>query len=346
MEPSLLALILEPAVKVAFVIAMVMGAVTVMTWVERRVSAWIQDRLGPNRVGPEGLFQPIADGIKFLFKEDIVPPHVHKPLYVLAPALSFVPALVGSAVIPFGDSIRLFGRDVPLRVADLNVGILFIFAMSAMGVYGIALAGWSSNNKYSLMGGMRSSAQLISYELAMSLSAVGVLMAAGSLRLTEVVLAQDRFWQWNAWSQPFGAFVFIVAAFAETNRLPFDMPECESELVGGYHTEYSSMKFAMFFMAEYANMVTASALMVTLFFGGWQVPGLAGLSLPPLAVSLIQMAAFILKVGFFLFFFVWVRWTLPRFRFDQLMDLGWKVMFPLALLQIFVTSFLILAGWI
>lgn len=346
MEPSLLALILEPAVKVAFVIAMVMGAVTVMTWVERRVSAWIQDRLGPNRVGPEGLFQPIADGIKFLFKEDIVPPHVHKPLYVLAPALSFVPALVGSAVIPFGDSIRLFGRDVPLRVADLNVGILFIFAMSAMGVYGIALAGWSSNNKYSLMGGMRSSAQLISYELAMGLSAVGVLMAAGSLRLTEVVLAQDRFWHWNVWSQPVGAFVFIVAAFAETNRLPFDMPECESELVGGYHTEYSSMKFAMFFMAEYANMVTASALMVTLFFGGWQVPGLAGLSLTPLAVSLIQVAAFILKVGFFLFFFVWVRWTLPRFRFDQLMDLGWKVMLPLALLQIFVTAWLILVKWI
>ena len=192
----------------------------------------------------------------------------------------------------------------------------------------------------------RASAQLISYELAMGLSAVGVLMSAGSLRLTEVVLAQDRFWHWNAWSQPVGVFVFIVAAFAETNRLPFDMPECESELVGGYHTEYSSMKFAMFFMAEYANMVTASALMVTLFFGGWQMPGLAGLSLPPLAVSLLQVAAFLLKTGFFLFFFVWVRWTLPRFRFDQLMDLGWKAMLPLALLQIFLTSFLILAGWI
>jgi NADH-quinone oxidoreductase subunit H len=310
------------------------------------VSAWIQDRLGPNRVGPEGLFQPIADGIKFLFKEDIVPPHVYRPLYILAPALSFVPALAGSAVIPFGDSIRLFGRDIPLRVADLNVGILFIFAMSAMGVYGIALAGWSSNNKYSLMGGMRSSAQLISYELAMSLSAVGVLMAAGSLRLTEVVLAQDSLAHWYVWKQPIGAFVFLVAAFAETNRLPFDMPECESELVGGFHTEYSSMKFAMFFMAEYANMVTASALMVTLFFGGWQVPGLSLLSLPPLAVSLIQVGAFFLKVGFFLFLFVWVRWTLPRFRFDQLMDLGWKAMFPLALLNIFLVSWLILMGWI
>jgi NADH-quinone oxidoreductase subunit H len=343
-EQSLSALIIESAVKVVFVIAMVMGAVTVMTWVERRVSAFIQDRLGPNRVGPAGLFQPLADGIKFLFKEDIIPPHVYKPLYILAPALSFVPALVGSAVIPFGDSIHLFGRDIPLRVADLNVGILFIFAMSAMGVYGIALAGWSSNNKYSLMGGLRSSAQLISYELAMSLSVVGVLMAAGSLRLGEVVLSQDGFWHWNVWRQPVAALVFIVAAFAETNRLPFDLPECESELVAGYHTEYSSMKFAMFFMAEYANMVTASALMVTLFFGGWQVPGVASLALPPLAVSLLQVAAFLLKVSFFLFVYVWVRWTLPRFRFDQLMDLGWKVMLPLALLNIFWSSWLILRG--
>ncbi len=346
MEPSLLALIVESVVKIAFLIGMVMGAVTIMTWVERRVSAWMQDRLGPNRVGPAGLFQPIADGIKFLFKEDIVPPHVYKPLYILAPVLSFVPALVGSAVIPFGDSIHLFGRDIPLRVADLNVGILFIFAMSAMGVYGIALAGWSSNNKYSLMGGLRSSAQLISYELAMGLSVVGVLMAAGSLRLSEVVLAQDRFLHWNVWSQPLGALVFIVAAFAETNRLPFDLPECESELVAGYHTEYSSMKFAMFFMAEYANMVTASALMVTLFFGGWQVPGISSLSLPPLAVSLVQVAAFFLKVAFFLFLYVWVRWTLPRFRFDQLMDLGWKAMLPLALLNIFWASWLILEGLI
>jgi NADH-quinone oxidoreductase subunit H len=194
------------------------------------------------------------------------------------------------------------------------------------------------------MGGLRSSAQLISYELAMSLSVVGVLMAAGSLRLSEVVLFQDTLGHWNAWKQPIGAFVFIVAAFAETNRLPFDLPECESELVAGYHTEYSSMKFAMFFMAEYANMVTASALMVTLFFGGWQVPGLAALSLPPLAVSLIQVAAFVLKVAFFLFLYVWVRWTLPRFRFDQLMDLGWKAMLPLALLQIFLTAWLILLG--
>jgi NADH-quinone oxidoreductase subunit H len=345
-DPGIGEQILESIVKVAFVIGLVMGAVTFMTWVERRVSAWIQDRLGPNRVGPAGLFQPIADGIKFLFKEDVVPPHVHKPLYVLAPALSFVPALLGSVVIPFGDTLPVFGREIPLRVADLDVGILFIFAMSAMGVYGIALAGWSSNNKYSLMGGLRSSAQLISYELAMSLSVVGALMAAGSLRLSEVVLTQDRLMHWNVWTQPIGALVFVVAAFAETNRLPFDLPECESELVAGYHTEYSSMKFAMFFMAEYANMVTASALMVTLFFGGWQVPGLASLSLPPLAVSLIQVAAFCLKVSFFLFLYVWIRWTLPRFRFDQLMDLGWKVMLPLALVNIFLTSWLILIGWI
>ena len=343
-EPDTLGFWIEAVAKMAFVIALVMGGVTYMTWVERRVAGIIQDRLGPNRVGPAGLLQPIADGVKFLFKEDVIPPHVYKPLYVLAPALSFVPALVTSALIPFGDSVRAFGRDIPLRVADLNVGILFIFAMSAMGVYGIALAGWSSNNKYSLMGGLRSSAQLISYELAMSLSVVGVLMRAGSLRLSDVVAAQDGLLSWNVWSQPIGALVFIVAAFAETNRAPFDLPECESELVGGYHTEYSSMKFAMFMMAEYANMITASSLMVTLFFGGWQVPGITSLGLPSLAVSLIQVAAFLLKTSFFLFFFVWVRWTLPRFRFDQLMDLGWKAMFPLALLNIFFASWLILRG--
>src|SRR4030095_14963456 len=228
-------------------------------------------------------------------------------------------------------------------VADLNVGILIIFAASAMGVYGIALAGWASNNKYSLMGGLRSSAQLISSELPMGLSVIGVLMAAGSLRLGDIVAAQDGF-RWNVFFQPIGALVFLIAAFAETNRAPFDLPECESELVAGYHTEYSSMKFAMFMMAEYANMITASALMVTLFFGGWQVPLVARIGLPPLAVSLIQVAAFLLKTGFFLFLYVWVRWTLPRFRFDQLMNLGWKALFPLALLQIFFTSWLVLRG--
>jgi len=338
-----LSLVIESLVKIAFVVGLVMGGVTYMTWVERRVAGIIQDRLGPNRVGPAGLLQPIADGIKFLFKEDIVPPQVYKPLYILAPALSLIPALVGSAMIPFGDTLHLFGRDIALRVADLNVGILVIFAASAMGVYGIALAGWASNNKYSLMGGLRSSAQLISYELPMGLSVVGVLMAAGSLRLGDVVAAQAGF-RWNIFFQPIGALVFLISAFAETNRAPFDLPECESELVAGYHTEYSSMKFAMFMMAEYANMITASALMVTLFFGGWQVPFVASLGLPALAVSLIQVAAFLLKTGFFLFLYVWVRWTLPRFRFDQLMNLGWKALFPLALLQIFLTSWLVLRG--
>ncbi len=343
MDSETLAFVIESVAKVGFVIALVMGAVTYMTWVERRVAGIIQDRLGPNRVGPAGLLQPIADGIKFLFKEDIVPPHVYKPFYILAPMLIFIPSLLGSAVIPFGNTIHLFGRDIALCVTDLNVGILFIFAMSAMGVYGIALAGWSSNNKYSLMGGLRSSAQLISYELAMGLSVIGVLMATGSLRLSDVVQAQSGF-HWNAFFQPIGCLIFIVAAFAETNRAPFDLPECESELVAGYHTEYSSMKFAMFMMAEYANMITASALMVTLYFGGWQVPGLAGAGFPAWTVSVIQVMAFLLKTAFFLFVFVWVRWTLPRFRFDQLMDLGWKGLFPLALFQIFLTAWLILKG--
>ena len=346
MDPALLQQVVEAGTKVALVVGMVMGAVTYMTWVERRVSAWIQDRIGPNRVGPAGLLQPIADGIKFLFKEDIVPPHVFKPLYILAPALSFVPALLGSAVVPFGDSIHLFGRDIPLRVADLNVGILFIFALSAMGVYGIALAGWSSNNKYSLMGGLRSSAQLISYELAMSLSVVGVLMAAGSLRLNEIVMAQGELWRWNVFTQPFGALIFMTAALAETNRLPFDLPECETELVAGYHTEYSSMKFAMFMMAEYANMVTASALATTLYCGGYHVPGLHLLGLPEPVAALMQVLAFGLKVGFFLFVYVWVRWTLPRFRYDQLMNLGWKVLLPVAVVHILWVSFLILMNWI
>ncbi|HEV8375736.1 MAG TPA: complex I subunit 1 family protein, partial [Candidatus Polarisedimenticolia bacterium] len=257
MDSISLSLVIESLVKIAFVVGLVMGGVTYMTWVERRVAGIIQDRLGPNRVGPAGLLQPIADGIKFLFKEDIVPPQVYKPLYILAPALSLIPALVGSAMIPFGDTLHLFGRDIALRVADLNVGILVIFAASAMGVYGIALAGWASNNKYSLMGGLRSSAQLISYELPMGLSVVGVLMAAGSLRLGDVVAAQAGF-RWNIFFQPIGALVFLISAFAETNRAPFDLPECESELVAGYHTEYSSMKFAMFMMAEYANMITAA----------------------------------------------------------------------------------------
>jgi NADH-quinone oxidoreductase subunit H len=329
-------------VKLAVVIGALMLSVVLMTWVERRVSAIIQDRLGPNRVGPFGLFQPLADGIKFLFKEDIVPGHVHKIVYVLAPAASLTAALTAYSVIPFGPSLTVMGRSVGLVLADVNVGVLLVLAATSMGVYGIVMAGWSSNNKFSLMGGLRSSAQLISYELAMGLSVIGVLAASDTLRLTEIVRRQDHF-HWNIWFMPFGALIFLIASYAETNRAPFDLPEAESELVAGYHTEYSSMKFSMFMMAEYINMATSASLFVTLFLGGWQVPGLSSI-LSGNALAIGQVIGFLLKVSFFMFLFVWVRWTLPRFRYDQLMNLGWKVMIPLALANIFLVGCLVVSG--
>jgi len=336
--------LVESAVKIALFFFVILTAVAYMTLVERRVSAWIQDRLGPNRVGPFGLLQPLADGIKFLFKEEITPPHVYRPVYLLAPLLIFVPALVTFSVIPIGPAVELHGHRVRLQIADVDNGVLVILALSAMGVYGVALAGWSSNSKYSLMGGLRSSAQLISYELAMGLSIVGVLMAAGSLRLNDIVERQAEH-GWNIlWQLP-GFLIFLTAAFAETNRLPFDLPEAEAELVAGYHTEYSGLRFSMFYMAEYVNMITASALATTLYCGGYHVPGLHLLGLPPLAAALVQVLAFCLKVGFFLFVYVWVRWTLPRFRYDQLMNLGWKMLLPAALLHVMWVSFIVLMDW-
>jgi len=344
LDPALLRVLVESGVKIGLLFGAVLTTVAYMTWVERRVSAWIQDRRGPNRVGPFGLLQPLADGIKFMFKETILPPHVHKVVYALAPAIVFVPALVTLSVVPFGPALRLFGRDIVMQVADVDVGILVVLALSSMGVYGIALAGWSSNNKYSLMGGLRSSAQLISYELPLGLAVVGVLMTSGSLRLSQVVAHQAEH-GWNMlWQLP-GFLIFLIAGFAETNRLPFDLPEADSELVAGYHTEYSGMRFSMFYMAEYANMITASALAVTLYCGGYHVPGLRLLGLSPAASALVQVAAFVLKVAFFLFLYVWVRWTIPRFRYDQLMNLGWKVLLPAALIHIGWVAFLILQGW-
>jgi NADH-quinone oxidoreductase subunit H len=325
-------------VKVLVVFAATMLGVLVMIYAERRVSAFMQDRVGPNRVGPKGVLQPIADGIKFLMKEDLVPEKVDKPIFILAPAILLIPALMTFAVIPFGSSINLFGREIALQVADVNVGVLYILALTSISVYGIVLAGWSSNNKYSLLGGLRSSAQLISYELAMGLAVVSIILLAGSLRLNDIITDQQgSFFSWNIFRQPLAFLIFLIAVYAETNRLPFDLSEAEQELVGGYHTEYSSMKFAMFFMAEYANMITAAALTVTLFFGGWDVPLLDEGSLG-LFGALLSVLSFILKVAFFLFLFIWVRWTFPRFRYDQLMRLGWKVMLPLALFNIFLTG--------
>ena len=325
-------------VKVILVFAITMLAVLIMIYAERRISAFMQGRLGPNRVGPQGLLQPIADGIKFLMKEDVIPAGVDKPVYLLAPAMLLVPSLMTFAFIPFGASITLFGRDIPLQVADINVGILYILALTSIGVYGLVLAGWSSNSKYPLIGGLRSSAQLISYELAMGLAIVSIVLLASSLRLNDIIANQQGYFlSWNVFKQPLAFLIFLIAVYAETNRLPFDLTEAEQELVGGYHTEYSSMKFAMFFMAEYANMITGAALTVTLFFGGWDVPLIDELSMGILGV-ILSILSFALKTAFFLFLYIWVRWTFPRFRYDQLMNIGWKVLLPLALINIFITA--------
>ena len=341
MSPVLVELIVV-VVKILVVIAVIFLTVLGLTLAERRVSGFIQDRLGPNRVGPQGFLQPIADAIKFFVKEDIIPSHVEKLFYVLAPGIILVPALMTFAVIPFGDQIITYFGNVEtairFQVADLNVGVLYIVAIASLGVYGLVIGGWSSNNKYSLMGGLRSSSQMISYEIPMGLALVSVLMMSGSLRLQDVVY--DQYQLWNVFRQPLAFIIFLVAAFAETNRLPFDLPEAEQELVGGYHTEYSSMKFSSFMLAEYINLITSSALIVTLFFGGWHIPFgiLEALDLPVLWEQLLQIISFAVKTGLVIFFYLWVRWSLPRFRFDQLMRLGWKSLVPLGLANIVLTA--------
>ena len=329
--------------KVVLVLGVLLGVVAYVVLVERRVAAAIQNRIGPNRVGWQGLLQPLADVVKLVMKEDIVPNPADRFVHDLAPIISIVIAMTTFAVVPFGDHIALFGRDIKLQIADVNIGILFILALTSVGVYGITLSGWSSNNKYSLLGGMRSSAQMISYELAMGLSVIGVVMIAGSLQLDRIVAAQEG-WRWNIVLQPLGFVTFVVAAFAETNRLPFDLPEAEPELVGGYNTEYSGLKFGLFFLAEYANMVTSSAIITTLYLGGWQLPFVHAFGFSPIVVSLLQVGAFCLKVALLILFFIVIRWTIPRFRYDQLMNLGWKVMLPVSLLNVFLTGIVLLAS--
>jgi len=335
--------LLISTVKVVIILLVILTVVANLVYVERKISAFIQNRIGPNRVGPWGLLQSPADVLKLFIKEDIVPAKANKFIHTLAPVISIFVALVTFAVVPFGDTVDLFGHQVKLMIADVNIGVLYILALTSLGVYGVALSGWSSNNKYSLLGGLRSSAQLISYELSMGLSIIGVIMIAGTLQLDRIVELQRGF-AWNALFTPIGFITFVVASFAETNRLPFDLPEAEPELVGGYHTEYSGMKFGTFFLAEYANMITSSALIVTLFLGGWQFPFLDRLGFSPLWISIIQVLTFVTKVAVTLFFFMWIRWTIPRFRYDQLMNLGWKVMLPLALLNLVVTGGLLLGG--
>ncbi len=345
MSSDLLFSIVAALVKILVFVHIALIIAAYMSLAERKVSAWMQDRIGPNRVGYGGALQPIADAVKFMFKEDVVPGHVNKVLYVLAPALCVVPAFLVLAVIPFGPPLTVLGRSVPLVIADLDIGILWVFAISSLGVYGITIAGWASNSKYPLMGGVRASAQMISYEVCMGLSVVGVFMATSSLRLTDIV-AHQADGAWNVFTQPIGFIVFAIAAFAETNRLPFDLPEAETELVAGYHTEYSSMKFAMFFMAEYTSMFVFSALIATLFLGGWDIPFISEATLTALGNwgALLGFASFMLKSAAFLFFYVWVRWTIPRFRFDQLMALGWKVLLPLSLASLVITGLVIQTG--
>jgi NADH-quinone oxidoreductase subunit H len=340
--------LLEPLIKIIIVVAGLITGAAVMVFLERKISAYIQNRIGPNRVGPKGWLQPIVDVVKLVMKEDVVPKAANRFVHDLAPILSISIALSTFAVIPFGNTIDLFGMHIKLMVADVNIGMLYILALTSIGVYGITLAGWSSNSKYSLLGGLRSSAQLISYELSMGLAIIGVIMISGTLRLDQVVLKQTEYlggWfpAWNIFLQPIGFITFVVASFAETNRLPFDLPEAEPELVGGYHTEYSGMKFGLFFLSEYANMITSSALITTLFLGGWSIPYAENLGLSGMTLSLLQVGAFLVKVFFVLMFYIVVRWTIPRFRYDQLMKLGWKVMLPLAIANILLTGVVMLA---
>lgn len=324
-------------IKIVVVLLIIFTTVANLVYAERRISAFIQNRIGPNRVGPWGLLQAPADVLKLFIKEDIVPARADRFVHTLAPIVSITVALTTFAVVPFGNTITLWGTEIKLMIADVNIGVLYILAMTSMGVYGLTLSGWASNNKYSLLGALRSSAQMISYELSLGLSIVGVIMIAGTVELDRIVEMQSGL-AWNIFLTPIGFITFVVASFAETNRLPFDLPEAEPELVGGYHTEYSGMKFGTFFLAEYANMITSSAVIVTLFLGGWQIPYIELAGLPAMWTSILQVLAFVVKVGAVLVFYMWVRWTIPRFRYDQLMNLGWKVMLPMALVNLVVTG--------
>jgi NADH-quinone oxidoreductase subunit H len=335
--------ILVSIVKILLAVFVLMTAVAYTTLLERKVVARLQNRWGPTRVGPFGIWQPLADGLKFIFKEDVTPPFANKPLYLLAPVIALVTALTSVAVIPIGPWISLGSIHTPLQITDVNIGLLIILGITSVGVYGGALAGWASNSKYSMLASLRASAQMISYEVALGLSLVGVLILSGSFSLRDIVDAQSGTWlgfipKWNIFQGQFVAFfIYIMAAYAETNRIPFDLAEAETELVGGYHTEYSSMKFAMFFMAEYANMFTVACLASIMFLGGWSGPVFG----PPILQSLLPVGWFAVRVFAFIFVYIWVRGTLPRFRYDQLMAFGWKFLLPLAIANIVVTAFVV-----
>jgi NADH-quinone oxidoreductase subunit H len=309
------------------------------TLLERKIAGFFQDRYGPNRAGAFGLLQPVADGVKLFMKEEFMPAKADKLLYIIGPSLTMLVALLTSAVIPWGKSLTINGVEYPLQVADINIGVLYVFAIVSIGVYGVMIGGWASNNKYALMGAVRAASQMISYELAMSMSIVTIVMTTGSLSLNEIVNQQHGL-NWNVWTQPIGFLVFTICAFAECNRAPFDLPECETELIGGYHTEYSSMKLGFYLFSEYINMFIASAMISAMYFGGYNFPFMDALNLPPNIMTLLGTIVFFIKIAFFIFLFMWVRWTLPRFRYDQLMRFGWKTLLPLALANTIISGFL------
>jgi NADH-quinone oxidoreductase subunit H len=330
------ALLIEKTVLVAILTLVTLGIAAYLTYGERKVAAFMQDRLGPSRAGKFGLLQPIADAGKLFFKEEFIPINAERWLFILGPAVAMITATITSAVIPWGTELPVFGRSVQLQVADVNIGVLYIMGIVSVGVYGIMIGGWASNNKYSLFGAIRASAQMISYELSMGLALIAVIMMSGTLSLREIVAQQEGI-NWNIFYQPLGFLLFFVSALAECNRAPFDLPECETELIGGYHTEYSSMKLGFYLFSEYVNMFVSSALMACVYLGGYNFPGMDAIS-DPTMLGIAQVLVMFAKIGFFIFVFMWIRWTLPRFRYDQLMHLGWKTMIPLAIFNMLATG--------
>ena len=339
----MISFLIYKAILVGVIFAITLFVAAYSTYAERKVAAFLQDRIGPDRAGPFGILQPLADGLKFIMKEEIIPNVSNKLLFVLGPSIAMLTALMAGVVIPWGGKLTIGGQTYILQIVDLNIGILYVFAVVSIGVYGIMIGGWASNNKFSLLGAIRASAQMISYEIGMGLSIIALIMMTGTLSLREITELQaggvGNDWNfWNVVTQPVGFVIFLVCAFAECNRTPFDLPECETELVGGYHTEYSSMKLGFYLFAEYINMFVSAAVISTLYFGGYNFPFMNNLGLDQNVITIIGTVVFFAKIGFFIFFFMWIRWTIPRFRYDQLMNLGWKILIPLAVINIFITG--------
>ncbi len=336
--------IIEKSILIVVVFAVTMLMAMYSTWAERKVAAFLQDRVGPNRAGWGGLLQPLADGMKLFAKEEFEPDTKNRFLFFVGPAIAMSTALMTSAVIPWGDKLEIFGRTVYLQATDIDGSLLYIFAIVSIGVYGIMIGGWASNNKFSLMGAVRAASQMVSYEVAMGLSVIALIMMTGTLSLKEISMQQSG-WHWNVIYQPVGFLIFLICAFAETNRTPFDLAECESELIGGYHTEYSSMKMGFYLFAEYANMFISSTILAVLYFGGYNYPGMQWMvdHVGVNTANVLGIGVLFVKICAFIFFYMWVRWTIPRFRYDQLMNLGWKILIPLSIINIIITGICILA---